>query len=227
MDKYALLLIIPPFLLSLYAQFKVKWTFSHYSKQGNRRGLTGAEVARMILDDNGLTNVPVEQVPGELSDHYDPSSRTLRLSESVYGDTSVAAIGVAAHEAGHAIQHKVGYAALALRSVLVPVASIGSYIGPWMAIIGLGLGMFGLVYIGIILFSCAVAFSLVTLPVEFNASSRALAILQSNRILDANEIEPTRKVLNAAAMTYVAATLVAVSQLLHFILMAMNRRSDD
>ena len=219
-----LILVVPALLLAVYAQFKVKWTFSYYSKQSNLRGLTGAEVARMILDDNGLNDVPVERVPGELTDHYDPSSRVLRLSESVYDSTSIAAAGVAAHETGHAIQHKVGYAALGLRSVLVPVANIGSQLGPWMAIIGLGIGALGLAYLGIILFSCAVAFYVITLPVEFNASSRALAVLQSNKILEADEVDSARKVLSAAAMTYVASALVAITQLLYFILRANSRR---
>ena len=223
---YDIVLVLPAFIFAMYAQFKVKSTFSRYSQQGNVRGLTGAEVARMILDDNGLTNIPVEPVEGELSDHYDPSSRTLRLSESVYGSTSVAAIGVAAHETGHAIQHKVGYAALGLRGVLVPVANIGSTLGPWMAIGGFFFHIPVLMHLGIILFSCAVAFYLITLPVEFNASSRALSLLSSCNILEKDEIEPARRVLSAAAMTYVASAAVAMAQLLSLIL-SLNRRRDD
>ncbi len=224
---YDLVLVLPAFIFAMYAQFKVKSTFSHYSQQSNVRGLTGAEVARMILDDNGLTDVPVEAVEGELSDHYDPSSRTLRLSESVYGSTSVAAIGVAAHETGHAIQHKVGYAALGLRSALVPVANIGSTLGPWMAIGGFFFHIPVLIHLGIILFSCAVAFYLITLPVEFNASSRALSLLGSCDILEKDELEPARKVLSAAAMTYVASAAVAMAQLLSLILSLTGRRNED
>ncbi len=223
---YDIVLVLPAFMFAMYAQFKVKSTFNYYSQQSNARGLTGAEVARMILDDNGLTDIPVEPVEGELSDHYDPSSRTLRLSESVYGSTSVAAIGVAAHETGHAIQHKVGYAALGLRGALVPVANIGSTLGPWMAIGGFFFHIPVLMHLGIILFSCAVAFYLITLPVEFNASSRALSLLGSCNILEKDELEPARKVLSAAAMTYVASAAVAMAHLLSLIL-SLNRRNDD
>ncbi|MFA6103212.1 MAG: zinc metallopeptidase [Victivallaceae bacterium] len=223
---YDIVLVLPAFIFAMYAQFKVKSTFNYYSQQSNARGLTGAEVARMILDDNGLTDIPVEPVEGELSDHYDPSSRTLRLSESVYGSTSVAAIGVAAHETGHAIQHKVGYAALGLRGALVPVANIGSTLGPWMAIGGFFFHIPVLMHLGIILFSCAVAFYLITLPVEFNASSRALSLLGSCNILEKDELEPARKVLSAAAMTYVASAAVAMAHLLSLIL-SLNRRNDD
>ncbi len=222
---YDIFLVLPAFIFALYAQFKVKSTFNYYSQQNNLRGLTGAEAARMLLDDNGLSDVPVEPVAGELSDHYDPSDRTLHLSESVYGSTSVAALGVAAHETGHAIQHKVGYTALGLRGVLVPVANIGSTLGPWMAIGGFFLHIPVLIHLGIILFSCAVAFYLITLPVEFNASSRGLNILASSNILEKDELEPARKVLSAA-MTYVASAAVAMAQLLSLIL-SLNRRNDD
>ncbi len=224
---YDLVLVLPAFIFAMYAQFKVKSTFSHYSQQGNVRGLTGAEVARMILDDNGLSDVAVEPVEGELSDHYDPSSRVLRLSESVYGSTSVAALGVAAHETGHAIQHKTGYSALGLRGALVPVANIGSTLGPWMAIGGFFFHIPVLMHLGIILFSCAVAFYLITLPVEFNASSRALSLLSSCNILEKDELEPAKKVLNAAAMTYVASAAVAMAQLLSLILSLTGRRDND
>lgn len=223
---YDIFLVLPAFIFALYAQFKVKSTFNYYSQQANVRGLTGAEAARMLLDDNGLSDVPVEPVEGELSDHYDPSDRTLHLSESVYGSTSVAALGVAAHETGHAIQHKVGYAALGLRGVLVPVANIGSTFGPWMAIGGLFFHIPALIHLGIILFSCAVVFYLITLPVEFNASSRGLSILASSNILEKDELEPARKVLSAAAMTYVASAAVAMARLLSLIL-SLNRRDND
>ena len=223
---YDIVLVLPAFLFAIYAQFKVKSTFSPYSQQANVRGLTGAEVARIILDDNGLNDVPVEPVAGELSDHYDPSSRTLRLSESVYGSASIAALGVAAHEAGHAIQHKTGYSALGLRGALVPIANIGSTLGPWMAIGGFFFHIPVLIHLGIILFSCAVAFYLITLPVEFNASKRALSLLGSCNILEKDELEPARKVLNAAAMTYVASAAVAMAQLLSLILSLTGQRNE-
>ncbi len=225
-DRYTLMLVIPAFLFALYAQFKVKGTFNKYRQYANWRGLTGADVAREILRQNDLYDVAVEPTRGELTDHYDPKHRVVRLSEAVYGSTSVAAIGVAAHETGHAIQHKVGYAPLGLRSSLVPIAGIGSSIGPYMAIFGLVFGTPLLTNLGIILFTVAVAFYLVTLPVEFNASSRAVRVLESTGMLTQDELEPVKKVLNAAAMTYVASAAVAMAQLLRLVLLASNRRDD-
>lgn len=225
-DRYTLMLVIPAFLFALYAQFKVKGTFNKYRQYANWRGLTGADVAREILRQNGLYDVAVEPTRGELTDHYDPKHRVVRLSEAVYGSTSVAAIGVAAHETGHAIQHKVGYAPLGLRSSLVPIAGIGSSIGPYMAIFGLVFGTPLLTNLGIILFTVAVAFYLITLPVEFNASSRAVRVLESTGMLTQDELEPVKKVLRAAAMTYVASAAVAMAQLLRLVLLANNRRDD-
>lgn len=225
MDPY-IIIVIPAFLFSLYAQFKVKSTFNKYRRIGNRRGLTGADVARNILDRNGLYNVKVEPVRGELTDHYDPRTKVVRLSETVYSSTSVAAIGVAAHESGHAIQHKVGYGPLALRTTLVPAAGIGSSIGPTLALVGFIFRSGFLLYGGIILFTLAVAFYLVTLPVEFNASTRAVKTLETTGMLDGGEIEPARKVLNAAAMTYVASAAVAIASLLRLILLANSRNRD-
>jgi Zn-dependent membrane protease YugP len=224
---YDIVLVLPAFLFAIYAQYKVKSTFNYYSQQGNARGLTGAEVARIILDENGLTDIPVEAVEGKLSDHYDPSNRILRLSDSVYGSTSVAALGVAAHEAGHALQHKTGYFAMGLRGALVPVANIGSTLGPWMALGGFFFHIPVLIHLGIILFSCAVAFYLITLPVEFNASNRALSLLESCNILEKDELNPARKVLNAAAMTYVASAAVAMAHLLSLILSLTGRRGEE
>jgi uncharacterized protein len=225
-DQYYIMLVLPAFIFSLYAQFKVKGTFNKYRTYANRRGYTGADVAREILNRNGLHDVTVQQAPGELTDHYDPRTRVVRLSQVVYGSKSLAAIGVAAHETGHAIQHKVGYAPLALRSYLVPVAGIGSSFGPTMAIIGLIFRSPMLLYGGIIIYTIAVVFYLVTLPVEFNASSRAVGILEGAGILAADEIQPVRKVLSAAAMTYVASAAVAIASLLRLILLANGRRRE-
>ncbi len=226
-DKYYIMLVLPAFLFSLYAQFKVKGTFSKYSGYINRRGLTGADIAREILNRNGLYDVQVEMVPGELTDHYDPKSRVVRLSEVVCYSTSVAAIGVAAHETGHAIQHKVGYAPLGLRSSLVPMANIGSSIGPYMAIFGIMFSWQLLTNLGIVFFTIAVAFYLVTLPVEFNASSRAIRILESSGMLSYEEMAPVKKVLSAAAMTYVASAAVAMANLLRLIMLSNDRRRND
>lgn len=226
-DRYYLLLVMPAVLFALYAQFKVKGTFNRYRQFTNRRGWTGADVAREILRMNGLYDVVVEPGRGELTDHYDPRSRTVRLSEVVYGSASLAAIGVAAHETGHAIQHKVGYGPLALRSTLVPIANIGSSFGPTMAIVGLLFGSGILANIGILLFAGAVLFYLITLPVEFNASKRALEILDSTGMLTGEELGPARKVLSAAAMTYVASALVAIANLLRLLLLVNNRRDDS
>ena len=227
MNIYYIILVIPAFIFSLYAQFKVKGTFNKYSRVGNARGLTGADVARQILHSNGLYDVVVEPVAGSLTDHYDPRTKVVRLSETVYSSTSVAAIGVAAHETGHAIQHHSGYAPLALRSSLVPVAGIGSSIGPYMAIFGFMFSWPLLIELGIILFAAAVAFYLITLPVEFNASSRAISILESRGVLSAQELVPTKKVLSAAAMTYVASAAVAMANLLHLILMFAGTRREE
>lgn len=224
-DIYYLVLVMPAFIFSLYAQYKVKSTFNKFSKVGNSRAMTGADIARTILDKSGLNDVRVEAVPGELSDHYDPRTKVVRLSQSVYGSNSLAAIGVAAHETGHAIQDKDGYAPMVLRSTLVPVANIGSSIGPTMAIIGLIFSMPLIINLGILLFGAAVLFYLVTLPVEFNASSRAIRTLEDTGILNYDEIDPAKKVLRAAAMTYVASAAVAMASLLRLILLA-NRRDD-
>ncbi|MBH0229571.1 zinc metallopeptidase [Halobacillus yeomjeoni] len=211
---FALLLIIP-----LWAQSKVKKTYKKYSKVPTSSSLTGAEVARKILDDNGLYNVAVEEVRGKLSDHYDPRSKVVRLSSDNYHGRSAAGAAVAAHEVGHAIQDAQDYAFLRFRSALVPVASFGSNISIFLIIGGFLFGMMNLALLGIIFFAAAVLFQLVTLPVEFDASNRAMSQLVSTGIIRNDEERQTKKVLNAAAMTYVAAALVALAELIRFILM--------
>jgi Zn-dependent membrane protease YugP len=224
-DQYYLVLVVPALLLSIYAQIKVKSTFSRYSSVKSRRNITGAEAARLLMRTSNINDVGIEPVRGSLTDHYDPSSKTLRLSEPVFGSTSIAAIGVAAHEAGHAVQHATAYGPLALRSYLVPVANIGSAVGPYLAVAGLFMNFSLLINLGILLFGGAVVFYLITLPVEFNASSRAIAILRNNGVLSEDELSGVKKVLTAAAMTYVASALTAVASLLRLVL--LSRRRDD
>jgi Zn-dependent membrane protease YugP len=221
-DSYYIILVLPALVFALYAQFKVKSTFNKYYKIGNSNGLTGADVARRILENNNIFDVNVERVAGNLTDHYDPKNKVLRLSEKVYGSNSVAAVGVAAHETGHAIQHSSGYAPLGLRSSIVLVANVGSSIGPIMAIVGMFLRTPFLIQIGILLYAAAVVFTIITLPVEFNASSRAIKTLEGNGILNSEEIRPAKKVLSAAAMTYVASAAVAIMSLIRLILLSRD-----
>lgn len=220
------LILIPAILISVWAQFKVSSTFNKYSTVRSINGYTGAQVARILLNDAGLQEVEIQQVPGRLSDHYDPRAKVLRLSSDVYGSTSVASIGVAAHEVGHAIQDKESYSALVFRNAIVPVVNFSSSLSWILFFIGILLSYSTLVTIGIILFSVVVLFQLVTLPVEFNASSRALKLLEARGILYDKEVEGARKVLSAAALTYVAATLMAVLQLVRLIAIS-NRNSND
>ena len=223
------ILIIIAAIISLIAQWRVNSAFSKYSRVASMSGMTGAQAARMILQSNGINDVSVQRISGKLTDHYNSSTKVLNLSESVYGSTSVAAIGVAAHECGHAIQHARGYFPLSLRTALVPVANIGSQLS-WVFIIVGAILSFNqtLITIGIIMFSAAVLFQLVTLPVEFNASARALEQLESNGILYRDEVSQTRKVLSAAALTYVAAAATAILQLLRLIILFGGRgRRDD
>lgn len=212
------MLIIISALISLFAQFLVNSRFSKYSRVRSRSGMTGAQAAERILQSQGIYDVAIQRVSGKLTDHYNPRNKTLNLSDAVYASTSVAAVGVAAHECGHAIQHARGYAPLSFRSALVPVANIGSQLS-WLFII-LGIffgGSHTLIMIGILMFSAAVLFQLVTLPVEFNASGRALKLLSETGILQKDEVSDTRKVLSAAALTYVAAAATAVLQLLRLL----------
>ncbi|HLR79965.1 MAG TPA: zinc metallopeptidase [Bacillota bacterium] len=211
---FAILMIIP-----LWAQARVKSTYSKFSKVATSSHMSGVEVARKILDDNGLYHVKIEETKGILSDHYDPRSQVIRLSSNNYHGHSMASSAVAAHEVGHAIQHAEGYAFLKFRTALVPVASLGSNLSFFLILAGILLNMANLFLFGIIFMSAAVLFQLVTLPVEFDASNRAMGQLVSTGIIRNNEERDTRKVLNAAAMTYVAAALVAVAELIRFILM--------
>jgi Zn-dependent membrane protease YugP len=217
-DPLYLVMIAPALILSIWAKFKVKTAFAKYGKVSTMRGLTGAEAAQQILHSSGLAGIRIEQGRGFLSDHYDPRKKVLRLSPDVYGRSSISAVGVAAHEAGHALQDARDYAPLKLRSALVPAAQIGSNLAWPLLFLGFFLGATGMIKLGVILFSAAVLFQVVTLPVEFNASSRALAALESSGVLSSTEIPGARKVLNAAAMTYVAAAITAVLQLLYFLL---------
>jgi len=219
-DPIYYLMIGPALILSIIAQVKVKSTFAKYSQVATAGGLSGAEAAQRILSGFGLSSVRVEQVGGFLSDHYDPRQRVLRLSPGVYEGRSIASIGVAAHESGHAIQHAQGYFPMQIRSALVPVTQIGSWLAWPLLLLGFILGALSLIKLGIILFSAAVLFQLVTLPVEFDASRRAVAILGQQGILTQAELGGTRSVLGAAALTYVAAAAAAVMQLLYFLMRA-------
>jgi Zn-dependent membrane protease YugP len=223
-DSYYLILIVPTIILSLWAQIKVKSTFAKYAKIPCSRHISGREAAALLMRENNITDVVIEPVAGSLTDHYDPSHHVLRLSQPVYGQTSISAVGVAAHETGHAIQHARSYGPLMLRSTLVPVANIGSAMGPWLAMAGLILSFPLLLNLGIILFGGAVLFYLITLPVEFNASTRAVAILRNNNVLTPAELAGVKKVLTAAALTYVASALTALMNLLRLILLSRNRR---
>ncbi|HEX3015027.1 MAG TPA: zinc metallopeptidase [Desulfobacteria bacterium] len=223
-----MVILIPAIILSLYAQLKISSTFNRYSQVRSAAGYSGGQTARRLLDQNGLYDVQVQPIPGKLTDHYDPRSKVVRLSEEVYYGSSLAALGVAAHETGHAVQHDHAYAPLAIRTAIVPVANFGSGIAPWLIIIGLFLGQGGglLLDIGILAFTAVVIFQLVTLPVEFNASSRALAFL-GNGYLVRDEVRGARRVLTAAALTYVAAALTSVLTLVRFLMLAGVGRRDD
>ena len=223
-DPYYLLLVVPALILSVIAQIQVKTTFRRYQSVASRSGLTAAQACRLILDRNSLQNIGVETVAGELTDHYDPRARVIRLSASVASSTSVAAIGVAAHEAGHAVQYQQNYFPIRVRAAIIPITQIGTSIAPLLLIAGLLFSYQPLVSVGLLGFFLMVVFQLVTLPVEFNASHRALAALSEGGLMDPTEIAQTRKVLSAAAMTYVAALFSSVLQLLR--LMLLTRRDD-
>lgn len=211
-------------VISLYAQFKVKKSFEHYSNIQSMSGMTGSQVAKMILDRRGIYDVDVQPVAGVLTDHYDPSSKTVRLSEEVYGSSSIAAVSVAAHEVGHAIQHNEQYAFLNFRSLLAPVAGFTSKFVYVLIFAGFVFEIMKLVDLGIVFFSIALLFQIVTLPVEFNASSRALYNLQDYGLIAGDEIKSSKKVLSAAALTYVAATAVSALNLIRFIILRNSRR---
>ncbi len=232
-DPTYFLFMIPPLIFMLYAQWKVNSSFKKYSQVYNGRKMTGAEVAVQLLKANGLDNIKVEQTKGKLTDHYDPTKKVLRLSADVANSPSVASMGIVAHEVGHAVQDKKAYVPMRIRGAIVPAANIGSNLGYILVFLGLILYAlssleFGLTvaYVGIFLFSLAVLFSLVTLPVEFDASNRARAMLQANGLVSTQELQGASAVLSAAALTYVAATLQAVAQLLYFIFAVMGARRD-
>lgn len=225
MDYYYLILVVPAIILSMLAQAKVSSTFSKYSKRGSTSGITGAEAARKILDSNGLSHIRIERISGNLTDHYDPKGNVIRLSDGVYDKPTIAAAGVAAHEAGHAVQHSVGYAPIKWRNAVLPVANLGSQAAIPLAFLGLILSFEPLVTIGICLFSAVVLFQLVTLPVEFNASKRAVEILDDWGMLNKSELKGVKKVLGAAALTYVAAALTSLMNLLRLIM--LTKRRDD
>ena len=215
-------LLLPAMLISLWAQIKVKSTFAKYSKVRSNNGYTGEQVARMLLDSSGLHNIPIEIVRGKLTDHYDPINKVMRLSEEVYYGSSVASIGVAAHETGHAIQHKENYSPLMMRNSIAPVVSFSSNVSWILFFIGFIFSFTPLISIGIILFSLVVLFQLITLPVEFNASNRALHILDNRGVLVGNELKGAKSVLTAAAMTYVAAAITAIVELIRLILISRD-----
>jgi uncharacterized protein len=218
---WSIILLVPALVLGIYAQAKVSSAFNRYSQVASRRGLTGAQTARQLLDSAGLTNVGIEVAGSQLSDHYDPRTRTLTLSPPVGNSNSLAALGVAAHETGHAMQHAEGYAAFRVRSAIVPVANLGSNLGFILFFVGLIFYRNGLLMsVGILLYSAAVLFTLVTLPVEFNASRRAMRLLENRSILMGEELDGAKKVLSAAALTYVAAALMAILQLVRLILIS-------
>ncbi len=228
LDPLYYLFVLPGLLLALWAQLKVQRTFAKYSRVRAQSGITGAEAAREVLDDQGLREVAIQEVPGTLSDHYDPRTRTLNLSSDVYNSTSVAALGVAAHEAGHAVQHATGYAPLSLRTALVPAVNIGSNLAWILFILGIFMSPM-LILVAIACFSLAVIFALITLPVEFNASNRALAMLKTSGAVHTYELPQAKAVLNAAALTYVAAALMAIMQLVYILFRSglLRGRSDD
>ncbi len=222
-----IILLIPAIILSIYAQFKVSSTYKRYSKVRSQSGLTGAQAAQALLNSNGLYDVRVEPVGGRLSDHYDPRVRVVRLSEDVYRGSSLSSVAIAAHETGHALQHAYSYVPLTLRSAFVPLANFGSSAGPILILIGFFFRSFSwLLELGILFFAFAVLFQIITLPVEFNASNRALTLLQDRNMLVGEEARGARSVLRAAALTYVAATLVAVLELARLLLISRGL-SDD
>lgn len=220
-----MILLIPAIIISFWAQSKVNSTYNKYKKVRTINGYSGNQIARMILDESGLFDVRIEQINSKLGDHYDPSSRVLRLSPEVYSGATISSAGIAAHEVGHAIQHQKSYKPLTLRNSIVPIVNFSSNMSWLIFFLGIFLGFKGLTTLGIILFLAVVVFQLITLPVEFDASTRALNILKSKGILYGDEIIGAEKVLNAAAMTYVAATLMAISQLIRLI--AISNSRDD
>lgn len=230
-DWTYIVLVLPAMLFAMWANARVNSTFEKYKKTRNVRGMTGADAARWVLDRNGLRNVRIEHIQGSLTDHYDPSANVVRLSDDVYSSTSTAAIGVACHEVGHAIQHATNYAPVKIRTAIVPITNIGAKLSVPLIIIGLLLSSMGdifvmIAYIGCALFGLVTVFQLVTLPTEFNASSRALKTIEETNLLQGEELRQAKKVLSAAAMTYVAALAVSLAQLMRFLIIVGGRRND-
>lgn len=219
-----IIILIPAIIFSLIAQLMVKSTFSKYSNERNSRGLTGADAARAILDRNGLTHVRIERISGSLTDHFDPRANVIRLSDDVYGSATVAAVGVAAHEAGHAVQYATGYAPIKVRNAIIPITRFGSSLSTPLVILGLAFSWDFLITAGILLFCAVVLFQAITLPVEFDASGRAIKSLRSAHILEDDELNNAKKVLTAAAMTYVAAMVTALLSLVRLLLISGRRR---
>ncbi len=228
-DFSYIILVLPAIIFSMWASKKVNSTFQQHQAQFSSRNITGAQAARRVLDSNGLNYIRIEQIAGNLTDHFDPTTNVIRLSNSVYNSTSTAAIGVACHEAGHAIQHATNYTPIKIRSAIVPITNLGSKLAGPLIFVGLILGAFihfftFFAYIGIICFALCTVFQLVTLPTEFDASKRALQIIEGQGLLLGNELEGAKKVLSAAAMTYVAALAVSLMQLIHYISILSRRR---
>ncbi len=224
MDIYYLILVIPAMLLALFAQIKVKSTYSKFSRVRNVRGLTGAQAAQQVLSYYGITDVTIRPIGGNLTDNYNPKTKVLSLSQANFSGSSIAAIGVACHEVGHAIQHATDYYPIKVRSALVPVANIGSWVGIPLALAGYVLGFHPLVSIGLMLYSLIAIFQFVTLPVEFNASSRAIKAIEEQGLLYEDETQGAKKVLSAAALTYVASLVVSLANLLRLFLRFNNRK---
>ncbi len=223
-DYYYLILVVPALLLAIWAQAQVKTTYRKYSRVPNSRGMTGAYAAQAVLNFYGITDVRIERVSGNLTDHYDPRSKVIRLSDGVYNSSTVAAIGIACHEAGHAAQHAENYAPIKIRNAIIPVCNIGSTIGIPLALIGWIFSFSILIYVGLGLYAAVFIFQVATLPVEFNASRRAIKVIDETQLLRDDEIGGAKKVLAAAAMTYVASMMVSLANLLRLLLRFSNRR---
>ena len=225
-DYYYLILVVPALLLAIWAQVQVKTTYRKYSRVPNSRGMTGAYAAQAVLNFYGITDVRIERVSGNLTDHYDPRSKVIRLSDGVYNSSTVAAIGIACHEAGHAAQHAENYAPIKIRNAIIPVCNIGSTIGIPLALIGWIFSFSILIYVGLGLYAAVFIFQVATLPVEFNASRRAIKVIDETQLLCDDEIGGAKKVLAAAAMTYVASMIVSLANLLRLLLRFSNNRRD-
>lgn len=230
-DWTYIVMVMPALLLAMWASANVNSTYQRYSRQLNARRITGAEAARRVLDANGLRDIAIERIPGELTDHYDPKAGVIRLSQAVYDSCSTAAVGVACHEVGHAIQHSVGYVPIKLRQAIVPITNFGAKLSMPLIVIGLLLSSFSpalvyLAYAGVALFSLSAVFQIVTLPTEFNASSRALKTIEGMELLQGEELDGAKRVLRAAALTYVAALAVTIMQLLRFFTIVSSRDRD-